>query len=53
MEVVSKWLGHSSIVVTERHYAFLGKADLHKAVAQSEAQIIPLGRAQFNSAIPS
>ena len=53
MEVVSKWLGHSSIVVTERHYAFLGKADLHKAVARSEAQIIPLGRAQFDSAIPS
>jgi integrase/recombinase XerD len=45
MEAVSKWLGHSSIKVTERHYAFLTKDELHKAVARSEATIIPLGRA--------
>jgi integrase/recombinase XerD len=39
MEVVAKWLGHSSVKVTERHYAFLTEAELHKAVARSEAQI--------------
>jgi integrase len=32
MERVSKWLGHSSISVTERHYAFLTVDDLHEAV---------------------
>jgi integrase len=32
METVSKWLGHSSIVVTERHYAFLGIQDLHDEI---------------------
>jgi len=31
IEVVSKWLGHGSIVVTERSYAFLRTADLHDA----------------------
>jgi integrase len=45
IEAVSKWLGHSSIKVTERHYAFLSKDELHKAVARSEATIIPLARA--------
>ncbi|MBX9590326.1 MAG: hypothetical protein K2X43_13545 [Hyphomonadaceae bacterium] len=34
MERVSKWLGHSSITVTERHYAFLTVDDLHEAVRQ-------------------
>jgi len=46
MAAVSKWLGHSSIKVTERHYAFLTKEELHKAVARSEAMIIPLVRAE-------
>lgn len=32
MEEVSKWLGHSSITVTERHYAFLTVDSLHEAV---------------------
>lgn len=32
MEQVSKWLGHSSVKVTERVYAFLTVDDLHKAV---------------------
>ena len=31
IEVVSKWLGHGSIVVTERSYAFLRTDDLHAA----------------------
>jgi integrase/recombinase XerD len=38
MEEVSMWLGHSSIKVTERHYAFLSKAELHKARKRSEAR---------------
>jgi integrase len=32
MERVSKWLGHSSVKVTERHYAFLDVEHLHEAV---------------------
>lgn len=36
MEAVAKWLGHSSVKVTERHYAFLTKAELHRAVERSE-----------------
>jgi integrase len=32
MERVSKWLGHSSVKVTERHYAFLSIEHLHEAV---------------------
>ena len=35
MEIVSRWLGHSSLGTTERHYAFLRKEDLHGAVARS------------------
>lgn len=35
MERVSLWLGHSSVAVTERCYAFLEVDDLHKAVAAS------------------
>lgn len=31
MEVVKKWLGHKSIVVTERSYAFLDNEALHRA----------------------
>ena len=36
MTEVSKWLGHSSVLVTERHYAFLSKEALHDAVRRSE-----------------
>lgn len=32
IEKVSKWLGHSSIAVTERAYAFLHVEQLHKAI---------------------
>lgn len=32
MERVSKWLGHASISVTEKSYAFLDVSDLHEAV---------------------
>lgn len=38
MERVSKWLGHSSISVTERHYAFLTVDDLHEALSQRTEQ---------------
>ena len=31
---VSKWLGHATISVTERHYAFLRVDDLHNAVSK-------------------
>lgn len=33
MEQVSMWLGHSSVRVTEKHYAFLQVSDLHRAIA--------------------
>jgi|GEM_PF-6604817 len=32
MEIVSKWLGHSSIKVTERAYVFSEIDHLHEAV---------------------
>lgn len=34
IEQVSKWLGHSSIAVTERAYAFLNVEHLHRALAR-------------------
>lgn len=34
MEETSRWLGHSSVKVTERHYAFLKVEQLHKALAR-------------------
>lgn len=37
MEQVSKWLGHSSIAVTERAYAFLNVDHLHKAIEHAPA----------------
>ena len=36
IEVVSKWLGHGSIAVTERSYAFLRTEDLHAAAARRQ-----------------
>ena len=42
MEEVSKWLGHSSVKVTERHYAFLHIEHLQEAVERSEARVIAL-----------
>lgn len=38
MSRVSKWLGHSSIKVTERHYAFLYVDDLEKAIKKNIVQ---------------
>lgn len=32
MAKVSKWLGHSSVKVTEKHYAFLGVEDLERSI---------------------
>lgn len=32
MEQVALWLGHSSVRITERHYAFLRVNDLHRAL---------------------
>lgn len=37
IEKVSKWLGHSSIAVTERAYAFLNVEHLHKAIEHAPA----------------
>lgn len=52
MEEVSNWLGHSSVKVTERHYAFLGIEHLHEAVQRSEARVIELqGRRNIKSGI--
>lgn len=37
IEKVSKWLGHQSIAVTERAYAFLNVEHLHKAIEHAPA----------------
>lgn len=42
MEYVSKWLGHSSIKVTEKHYAFLDVQHLHEAVERSESKVVQI-----------
>lgn len=42
MEEVSKWLGHSSVKVTEKHYAFLKDDQIHTRVKAREAEIIAL-----------
>ena len=42
MEEVSKWLGHSSIKVTEQHYAFLHVDQLDEALERSEARVFEL-----------
>ena len=42
MEVVSRWLGHSSIAVTERYYAFLRIEDLHRAVEKGRENVIQI-----------
>lgn len=44
MEEVSRWLGHSSVKVTERHYAFLKIEQLHEAVDRSESRVVQLHR---------
>jgi hypothetical protein len=40
MEIVSKWLGHTTITVTERSYAFLRTEDLHRAVERGRENVI-------------
>jgi hypothetical protein len=35
MEQVSGWLGHSSVLVTERAYAFIETEHLHAAIADA------------------
>ncbi len=42
MEEVSKWLGHSSITVTERVYAFLQVEHLHRAVERTRDNAVTL-----------
>lgn len=42
MEEVSKWLGHSSIKVTERVYAFLEVDHLHQAVERTSGNVVTL-----------
>jgi integrase/recombinase XerD len=39
LELVSKWLGHSSVKVTERHYAFLEVEHLHAAVGTGKISV--------------
>ena len=48
MEGVARWLGHSSVNVTEKSYAFLRVDDLHRTVGtatESESNIVPMHRA--------
>lgn len=42
MEEVSRWLGHSSIKVTERVYAFLEIDQLHRAVERTSGNVVTL-----------
>lgn len=42
MEIVSRWLGHSSIKVTENVYAFLRDEDLHRAVEKGRENVIQI-----------
>jgi integrase/recombinase XerD len=51
MEHVSRWLGHSSVLVTERAYAFLETEHLHAAIA-SAAKIATAGDLQSPSSFP-
>lgn len=54
MEVVSKWLGHASVVTTERVYAFLKVENLHEAVGTRRAadDLRPKLNAALSSAPP-
>ncbi len=40
MEQVSRWLGHSSVLVTERAYAFLETEHLHAAIASQARPVM-------------
>ena len=42
MEVVSRWLGHSSIRVTENCYAFLRDEDMHQAIERGRENVIKI-----------
>jgi integrase len=52
MEVVSRWLGHSSVRVTERHYAFLEVEQLHQAVEEGRENVVRIAemRAKLKAA---
>jgi len=39
MDEVARWLGHSSVRVTERHYAFLRVEHLHRALARNVVKL--------------
>jgi integrase/recombinase XerD len=39
MVQVSKWLGHASVRVTEKHYAFLYVDDLERALAEGAKKL--------------
>ena len=39
IERVSAWLGHSSVTVTQKHYAFLNVAQLHQSVSDGLAAL--------------
>jgi len=43
MEEVSIWLGHSSVKVTEKHYAFLNVEHLHRALERGSV-VVPFKR---------
>jgi integrase len=45
MEQVSRWLGHSSVAVTEKHYAFLKVDQLHASVGNLVAHLYSGGSA--------
>jgi integrase/recombinase XerD len=51
MEVISRWLGHSSIKVTETVYAFLTDEDLHQAVERGRPNVVMINerRAKFRA----
>lgn len=41
MDEVARWLGHSSVRVTERHYAFLRVEHLHRALNRGQIVAFP------------
>ena len=41
-KALSQFMGHSSIKVTEKHYAFLDVQHLHEAVERSESKVVQI-----------
>ncbi len=50
MEGVSTWLGHSSVKVTEKHYAFLKVDQLHDEVERGRENVVRLAERRKKSA---